>query len=634
MLTLKRILCALAALLTIAGSVALFMVRLHDDPGASGSGGGEEKYMFLENVDTRLQVDSAGKLTVTELLEYDLGSKAWHGLYQDIILNHGEKVVGVAVSRVQGGFASPMEPGGGIVLGVGGAYGSYGYGVVKNPSRRLRIVWNVNDTGNRKFLVKYRLRGAVTNHRDASSLLWDVWGTGWETGVGHLGVRIVFPGSTYSTNARTDGLQSRVTKPVIRGRKASFSVREIPAQQPVQVQVAAAPLARMPRENSNILPAIAKEQARIDADNADRARRSDELRERSFIWFLLWALAGALAGLVVVYLSYLGLGRDRTKPIAAGGTYQYPPEKIPAPVMAKALGGSEQEDLVSATLLSLLQRDVFRVMPSTTKKEDIGIMNNVRENTYNVAAVEPWEQPIARLLQSAIDAHPEHAPDFTKLKDHLTPTTAESEIAAFDKALDAEMPKFNLKRTYRGRVRRTALCVTAGALYLLAMLAALGTSGNDVAARWDDSWFALPLIGFASVIFWTAIEGNAFYRLKADQEERVRKWETYQDFFRNMDLSRAYPLTVEIWDEALIYAAAFGFAKKVITNMPRTRADGSPATGDTAGLGFVANHAFAASALSSMTSGMSSVTGMASSSSSSGGGFSGGASGGGGGGGW
>jgi uncharacterized membrane protein len=91
---------------------------------------------------------------------------------------------------------------------------------------------------------------------------------------------------------------------------------------------------------------------------------------------------------------------------------------------------------------------------------------------------------------------------------------------------------------------------------------------------------------------------------------------------------------VEIWDEALVYAAAFGFAKKVITNMPRTAPDGSPATGDTTGLGSIANNAFAVSALSSMTSGISSVTGMASSSSSSGGGFSGGASGGGGGGGW
>lgn len=633
-MTLKRILYTLAALLTIAGSVALFMVRLHDDPSASGSGGGDEKYMFLAEVDTRLQVDSAGVLTVTERLKYDLGSKAWHGLYQDIILNHGEQVTGVKVSRVTGGFAAPLAPGSGIKLGVGGAYGSYGYGVVKDPSRRLRIVWNVNDTGSQEFRVKYRLRGAVGNYRDASSLLWDVWGTGWETGVGRLGVRVVFPGEIYSAHPRTDGLQPRVSKTVTRGRTATFSVRDLPAQQPVQVQVAAAPLTQMPRERSNILPSIAKEQARIDANNADRAKRSEELRARSYTWFLLWALAGALVGLLAVYLSYLGFGRDRTKPISAGGSYQYPPEKIPAPVIAKAIGGSETENLVSATLLALLQRDVFRVMPSTTKKEDIGIMNNVRETTFNTGAVEPWERPIADLLQSAIDDHPEHAPDFTKLKKHLTPSLAESKIAAFDKSLDAQMPKFGLESTFRGHLRRTVLCVAAGALYLLAMLVALGSGGTDVAARWDSSWFALPMIGFAGVVFWAAVEGNAFYRLRADQEERVRKWETYQDFFRHMDLSREYPLTVEIWDEALVYAAAFGFAKKVITNMPRTTADGSPASDSTAGLGPVANHAFAASALSNMTSGISSVTGMSTSSSSSGGGFSGGASGGGGGGGW
>lgn len=634
MITIKRFFCTLGALAMIGGGVALFMVALHDDPRAKGSGGGDEKYMFLDEVDTRLRVDSSGGLTVSERLAYDLGSKAWHGLYQDVILNHGEQVAAVSVSRVYGGFATRMAPGSGIKLGVGGEYGSYGYGVVEEPSRRLRIVWNVNDAGRREFLVRYKLRGAVTNHRDASSLLWDVWGTGWETGVGRLKVGIVFPGAIGLVHPRTDGLQSRVSEPVVRGRKASFSVRELPAQQPVQVQVTAKPLSRMSRENSDILPSIATEQARIDADNADRAKRSGELRARSFIWLLLWAFAGALAGLLAVFLCYLGFGRDTTKPVSAGGSYQYPPEKIPAPVIAKALGGSETENLVSATLLSLLQRDVFRVMPSTTRKEDIGIMNNVGETTFNAANVAPWERPIAELLQSAIDDHPERAPDFTKLKKHLTPSVAESKITAFGTALDAEMPKFNLKRTYRGRLRRTLFGAFAATLFLLAMIAALGSGENDAAARWDASWFALPLIGFASVIFWASIEGNAFYKLKADQAERVRKWETYQNFFSNMDLSHEYPLTVEIWDEALVYAAAFGFAEKVITNMPRTAPDGSPATGDTAGLGAVANNAFAVSALSSMTSGISSVTGMSTSSSSSGGGFSGGASGGGGGGGW
>ncbi|MBI5309620.1 MAG: DUF2207 domain-containing protein [Actinobacteria bacterium] len=633
MFTLKRILCSIAALAIIGGTTALFMFAIHADPTATGSGGGEEKYMFLEQVDTRLRVDSKGELTVSEKLSYDLGSKAWHGLYQDVILNHGEQVKDVRVWRVTGGFADPMAPGSGIELGVGGAYGSYGYGVVKAPSRRLRIVWNVNDTGHREFIVRYRLHGAVENYRDASSLLWDVWGTGWETGVGLLNVGIAFPGAIDLVHPRTDGLQTRTTEPSIDGRRGSFTVRSVPKEQPVQVQVAAKPLSGMPKENSDVLPSIAKESARIDAVNADRAKRSDELRERPFIWFLLWSLAGALAGLAIVYLANLVMGRDRTRPIPAGGSYQYPPEKIPAPVIAKALGGAETENLVSATLLSLLQRDIFRVMPSTTKKEDIGIMNNVGETSYNATTVAPWERPVADLLQSTIDDHPEHAPDFTKLKKHLKPSEAESKIEAFDSALDAEMPKFNLERTYRGHLRRTLICVFAGLLFLLALIAMLGSGGTDAAARWDASWWALPLVGFSNVLFWSALEGNAFYRLKPEQEERVRKWETYQDFFRNMDLSNQYPLTVEIWDEALVYAAAFGFAEKVITNMPRTNADGSPAAGDTAGLGSIANNAFAVSALSSMTSGIGSVTGMASDSSS-GGGFSGGASGGGGGGGW
>lgn len=628
-LTLKRFLCAFAALAMIAAGVAIFMVALRWDPGASGSGGGEEKYMFLNEVDTRLQVYRDGELTVTETLNYDLGSKAWRGLYQDIILNNDEQVEGVEVSRIEGGFAQPLVPGSGIKLGVGGDYGSYGYGVVKDPSRRLRIVWNVNDTGSKQFIVKYRLSGAVKNNRDASSLLWDVWGTGWETGVGRLNVEVAFPGRVFTIHPRTDGLQSHVQATTVNGRSAGFSVRDLPAGQFVQMQATAQPLRGMPREDSDILPTLAKEQARIDANNAERQQRSDELHDRSFVWLSFWALGGALIGLLIVYVIYLRWGRDTSKPISAGGTYQYPPEKIPAPVIAKALGGSETEHLVSATLLSMLQRDVFRVMPSTTKKEDIGIMNNVGESAFDTTKVASWELPIAQLLQSAIDDHPERAPDFTKLKKHLSPTEAESKIDSFNKALDAEMPAHGLKRTYRGYVRRTFFSVLAGVMYVLALIVVLGNGGTDAAARWDNSWFALPIFGFASVLLWAAIEGDAFYRLKPDQEDRVRKWETYQDFFRNMDLSNQYPLTVEIWDEALIYAAAFGFAEKVITNMPR-----QGGTSSTSGLGMISSGAIGASAIGSMTSGIGSVTGMASSSSSGGGGSSGGASGGGGGGGW
>lgn len=629
MLTFKRISYAIAALAMIALGVAAFMLALRWDPGASGSGGGEEKYMFLNEVDVGFQVYRNGEMTVTEKLNYDLGTDAWRGLYQDIILANDEQVESVSVARVEGGFAIPLAPGSGIELGKGGALGTYGYGVVKDPSRRLRIVWNVNDTGSKLYVVKFTLRDAVKNNRDASSLLWDAWGTGWETGVGRLNVNVAFPGKIYTIHPRTDGMQDRVQNPTVSGRKASFSVRDMPAGRFVQMQVSAEPLRGMPREDSDILPTLAKEQQRIDAYNADRAEQTAELDDRSFIWFALWALAGALLALVIVYLIYLRWGRDRSKPIAAGGSYQYPPEKIPAPVIVKALGGAATENLVSASLLSMLQRDVFRVMPSVNKKEDIGIRNNVGESTFDPAKVAAWELPIAELLQTAIDDHDEHSPDFTKLKKHLSPTTAETKIAAFDKALDTQMPAFDLKKTFRGHLRRSLVSALAGAIYVLALIAVLGNGGTDAAERWDGSWIALPMFGFASVLLWAAIEGNAFYRLRADQEERVRKWETYEDFFRRMDLSNQHPLTVEIWDEALIYAAAFGYADKVITKLPR-----EAGASDTSGLGMISSGALGASAIGSMTSGMSSVTGMASSSSSGGSGSSGGSSGGGGGGGW
>lgn len=632
----KLFLYTLAVLAMIAVGVALFQFRLHDDPDArefSNSDSGQT--MFLQEVSSTFDVRANGDLRVTEALGYDLGDDTWRGLYQDFILPDGAEVKSVKVSRLAGNTELPLVPGSGIKLGKGGAYGSFGSGVIKDPDRRLRVVWNINDTDQKVFVVRYTLGNAAKNYRDASTLLWDVWGTGWETGVGSMKVRVRFPGDLDLFYPRAGDLQRRISSQQVDGNVGSFTVSNLPQKRQVQVRAAAAPLTGMPKQPENILPKLKSEQAVIDARNADFDKRSSELLDKSYVWFVIKALLAALIGVAFVMLCWMLMGRDRTRMIAAGGTYQYPPEKIPAPVIAKALGGAETENLVSATLLSFLQRDVFRVLPSVEKKEDISIRNSVGAATFDTTKVESWELPIAEMLQAGIDAHPEKSPDFLKLKEFIPAGTAESKITEYEKALKAQMPQYELQSTYRGRVRRWFIGIVAITLYTIGLIAILGTDGGNAAARYDEMRVGLFMIGFFPVLFWAAVEGNAFYRLKDEQAERVRSWETYQDFFGKMDMSRDYPLTVEIWDEALIYAASFGYAKKVITNMPRTDAAGTPVVSSAgAGLGWMAGNAAAASTLGSMTSGISGVTGMASSSSSGGGGFSGGGGGGGGGGGW
>ncbi|MGH2959583.1 MAG: DUF2207 domain-containing protein, partial [Solirubrobacterales bacterium] len=551
----KLFLYTLAVLAMIAVGVALFQLRLHDDPDArefSNSDSGQS--MFLPEVSTTFDIRSNGDLRVSEAILYDLGDETWHGLFQDVILPEGVEVKSVKVSRLSGGTEQPLGPGSGTELGKGGAYGTYGYEVVKEPGRRLRVVWNINDTDQNAFLVRYTVSGAVKNYRDASTILWDAWGTGWETGVATMGVRVRFPSDLEIFHPRAGDLQRRILNTKVDGNVGSFTVTNLPQKRQIQVRAAAAPLTGMPQQPENILPKLRAEQAAIDARNAEYAKRSAELLDEPYAWFAIKALLAALIGLAFVMLCWMLMGRDKTRMIAAGGTYQYPPEKIPAPVIAKALGGAETENLVSATLLSLLQRDVFRVLPSVEKKEDVSIRNNVGETTFDSTKVEAWELPIAEMLQTGIDAHPEKSPDFLKLKKFIPAGTAESKIAAYEKALKKEMPQYELKSTYRGRVRRSFIEIVSAAGYVIGLVAIIGTDGGNAAARYDQMRIGLFMIGFFPVLLWAAVEGNAFYRLKDDQAERVRRWETYQDFFRKMDMSRDYPLTVEIWDEALIYA--------------------------------------------------------------------------------
>ncbi len=633
----KRIFFALLGLAMVGAVLGIFLIVLHHDPQARTFKNDDSgQSMFIERIDSLLDVGSDGSLTVDETLRFDLGSKTWRGLYKDIVLANDERVRSVRVYKMQGDVPLALGPGSGIKLGKGGAFGTYGYGVIKDPDRRLRIVWNVSDTGINTYRVRYVLDSAATNHNDASALLWDVWGKGWEAGVGELNVVVSFPGALKIMQPRAGELQSRVRDVRVRGGRGSFTVLNLPQQRQVQLRAAAEPLTGMARQSNNILPELEREVSEIDRHNAEQAEESADLLDRPWFVFLLPALIAALLAGVIVAVCGRTIGRDTTKKVSAGGSYQYPPEKLSPAVAASSFADASDDDLISSILLGFLQRDVFRVLPSPTQKEDISIRNLVGQTRYDPAKVAGYERPIAELLQEAIDAHPEHSPEFTKLKKHLSPKSAESKIAAFKKELKAEAARQGAARPYRGLVRRWLIGIGAVLLMTLAVVwIGLASDGGNAAARFDTMQFALPIFAFATVFFWAAIDGHAFYTLRRDQAERVRKWETYQDFFAKMDMSREYPLTVEIWDEALLYAAAFGYAEKVITNMPRTDDRGTPlTTSDTVGIGWMAGNAWAVGSLGSMSSGVSGITGMASSSSSGGGGFSGGGSGGGGGGGW
>src|SRR5204863_140193 len=112
-------------------------------------------------------------------------------------------------------------------------------GVVKDPRRALRIVWNVNDSGPVTYIVRYRLSNAVVNHSDASSLLWNVWGSGTKAGVQKFNVSVHYPQTIKSFDARAGEYEKRVHGQVVSGGNAAFQVSDLPGQNAIQIQLLA-----------------------------------------------------------------------------------------------------------------------------------------------------------------------------------------------------------------------------------------------------------------------------------------------------------------------------------------------------------------------------------------------------------
>ena len=151
---------------------------------AIGAPAGAQDAEVIHRYDVAIAIGSDGVLTITETIEYDLGSNERHGIFRDIPDRFGfddehDRIYPIDVVSVT---ASEGTPSGYEVLHESGRFRIR----VGDPDRTI--------TGTHTYTLAYRVEGALNGFPDHDELYWNAIGDEWGATIERASVRVTAPG--------------------------------------------------------------------------------------------------------------------------------------------------------------------------------------------------------------------------------------------------------------------------------------------------------------------------------------------------------------------------------------------------------------------------------------------------------
>lgn len=153
-------------MLPFAGCL-LLVAALLVSAGPAGAQAGEQ----IRDYQVSLRVNSAGSLLVSEDITYDFGAEERHGIFREIPVrfhydDRYDRIYDVEDVSVRSSPGTPVQveretSGGTLSLRIG------------DPDRTIR--------GVHRYLISYRVDGALNGFEDHDELFWNAIGADWES---------------------------------------------------------------------------------------------------------------------------------------------------------------------------------------------------------------------------------------------------------------------------------------------------------------------------------------------------------------------------------------------------------------------------------------------------------------------
>ena len=357
----------------------------------------------------------------------------------------------------------------------------------------------------------------------------------------------------------------------------------------------------------------------------NNAKDTTWMKAKNFVFDNAWLVFG-LWTVIVVALSMLLAMLARERPTEVPKYVNEPPEDLP-PAIAYALAteGEYDDRVVLATLLSLVDRGYYDA--KATQGSDLDLELSVAAERPAVETLEDYE---VKTLEFFDDLLGGKTVALGKLKDEI-PEHSSKWRTRWESLTNA------LDQADEGKIRWDRDLV--GLRFVLALIALLGYLVLSLLFFARTQWLAIPAgTAVLGMLFVYLLPATMYKRLSLDDRRRHAQWASFRrwtDDFPRLDDDP--PATLKLWRNILVYAVAFGTAKKVAESGRIPAPVGEEATNTGSWTAFALYGGVWNSDFNSFSSDFSSQVAPESSSSGGGGGFSGGGggfSGGGGGGAW
>lgn len=189
----KRLLRALAGAGLLALAVLVPATSAAASNGTAGFLGGSEQ---ITGFDVQLTIEPSGELLVQETIDYDFGILAKHGIFRDIPVRFDypkkadtDRVYPLDVVSVRASEGTP-----GQYTKETFTQNGIGYDRIKigDPDRTI--------TGEHRYEITYRVRGALNGFDEHDELVWNAVGTQWPVIINNVTVELVAPADITAIN--------------------------------------------------------------------------------------------------------------------------------------------------------------------------------------------------------------------------------------------------------------------------------------------------------------------------------------------------------------------------------------------------------------------------------------------------
>jgi len=507
----------------------------------------------------------------------------------------------------------------------------------KTENNQQIVSWKYTaDDETKDFTVFYTIENAVNNYLDTAEFYWQIIQEGWGVPTQNLiaTIHLPYPSPNESLKAWGHGpLTGKVS--ILDAQTVIFSAKNIPADTFVEGRVLFPKLPGVSTENENALGRIVNEEANWINETINTTKTSAEPINYAFVYIVLLITGLLFLARFIYWLIKWGkVGKDLPLPVInLAGSLHEPPSNTEPAIVEAILNPSHTPTAksITATILELCRKKLLKISQEY-RSPILGIFPQEPEIWFELQknkgqSFTKNEEDIIHLLYLDEETKISKSKMLSKLK---TNTKARSHFQSWKSQFEDILLKNDFLDKKSHTVQGTlATDIAIGIVFGAALLIIMESiSQTDTATPVIMTGLLIQFIIFAIGI---GTLSGFMDRLTPKGAQEKASWIAFKKYLKDYSVTKKSPLeSVIIWEKYLVYGAALGISLKALSELPLK-------FGDEARSSFVYLAAMNTSGnnldLSSIGSGLESVSTSFASFGASGTGSSGGFSGGGGGGG-